>query len=771
MGMNEKEKINNPFIGTIFERGYGYAFSYIMNHPDYDLDMKYVAAVYGLFFNADGSGSCTAAQDTIIKKLARMKKTDFLTARKKLEAEEVLIIALRRASYKENSGRKANDTTEVSLNLVPKGFVDNKAAGVRYNNILSYHYGQLPRVIFLDDALEKTDKVIASYIFANAGKLREYYLSGVKLRKILRNLDKNGNLEDMSMYRFEKSIARLKPYLEFRRLTDAEVLAWRKDKYQEEAETNEHGDFYIVTVKGMPGSNGSEYKPDRAYSAKMNNYAAKSQPYATPENLGTEEDSLIVDNSNLGTEEQGTEEEGTDDLGTEEQGTAINSLLSEKGLSLKNTYSPEKSLYPHNPVASEARDRSDDEKTFHDSNVNVSKKCPLELRKRLGEKEARHEVETLYSVLHQFDEDKYMDRLCRINSIIDSLYEIAQSSPELEEYALAMNAAYLISHRAMELDIRNIGGYVRRILENAQNDNGFVITPVYEISGYRAYLDGYKLSNGGYAERDLLIKSQNEEAEEKDISFYIDDLADYIRSFGYCKGEEVFCPDTPLPTSLTEDKTGRRALARILFSFFRKSSYNMLKDTYYGTYANGETWLDDAILTFQEAIIELWNPHEEFYFADDVYFDRHYYSKFLMSLFYISQGKLCIKSNISEKVVALFLNAQSQSPSLIVNRIRWIKTTIANELRFAYRLKDGDNETIDLLEPVPAFKEDSRQKNKKIFSYMRDDYTEPRKNSAGSGMEQERGEEFDFLGFIMEKGPKEARDVIENIKAGRAFKM
>lgn len=757
MGFEPKEKINNPFKGTIYEGGYGYSFSYFMNHPDYDLDMKYVITIYGLFFNYDGSGSCTVHRDKLINDIAHMKARDFIHARNRLVEADAIKICTRRQNHSPESGRLMQDTNEVTLNLTPKGFVENEEAGIRFKNILSYHYGQLPRCFFMDTSLEKTDKVIASYIFANMGKIREYLLSGVKIRESLRTRTSNGDMKEMSRYKFEQAIKRLKPYMEFRLMCDAEVLAWRKLKYGETAEKNTHGDFYIVTIKnGLDGT-----KEEHSFS--MNNY---SSAIVSPENLGTAEDFRNVDNSNLGTAEEGTPEEGTAEEGTAEEGTPINSPISEKGLSSQKHYVYNKSLYPHNPSAKGQRDSSsDDEKTFHDQinneNESFSKRCPLELRQRLGEKEARYEVEVLYSVLHQIDEECYIDRLCRVNGIIDSLYEIAQTSPKLEEYALAVNVVSLISHRAIDYEIRNIGGYVRRILENAREDQGFVAAPVYELSSYRAYLDGYKLSNNGVTKRELIKTSQNEQADNVELEVYINELLDYIKANGYKKGENIYISDTPLPPALTNDRSGRRALARVLFSFFRKSSYHALKDTYYGTYANGENWLDDAILTFQEAIMELWNPQEDFYFADDVHFDRHYYSKCLMSLFYISYDKLMIKSNIYEKVIALFLNAQSQKD--VVNKIKWIKTTIANELRFAHRLKDGNIESIDLSDPVPAFKETSRNNNRKIFNYMDNDIV----RTIPPDRRQERRDDFDILSFIMENGPEEAKKTIANIKEGR----
>lgn len=343
MRQDVREQINNPFIGTIYEGGYGYSFSYIMNRPDYDLDMKYVASVYGLFFNHDGSGYCDASQEYIITDTAHMKKTDFISARKRLEEADVLHIKTRKRLYSEKSGKLVNETTCVTLNLRPRGFVENYDSAVRYNNILSYHYGKLPRCIFEDTSLEKADKVLASYLFANIGNIREYLLSGTKARKNLQILGKNKELSEMTPHKFKAAIKRLKPYFELKHLSKAEVSKWRRDKYQEETEENTHGDFYIVYIKNRD----TEVKED-----DRNNFGIiippenhENDPVKKDVILGTDDFAPSEKSSILGTDDLGTGDLGTDDLGTDDLGTAIISV-SDNNCSKKTEYDTNTSIHP-----------------------------------------------------------------------------------------------------------------------------------------------------------------------------------------------------------------------------------------------------------------------------------------------------------------------------------------------------------------------------------------------------------------------------------------
>lgn len=350
MAKEIREQINNPFIGTIYEGGYGYSFSYIMNRPDYDLDMKYVASVYGLFFKSDGSGYCDASQDYIINGTAHMKKADFIAARKRLEEADILFVKARKKRYSDRSEKLVNETTCVTLNLRPKDFKENEGSAVRYDNILSYHYGKLPRCIFEDTGLERVDKVIASYLFANIGNIREYLLSGVKLRKNLLIRNKKNELVEMTPHKFSAAIRRLKPYFELKHLSEKEVSSWRKEKYQEETEENTHGDFYIVCIKNREPAVKEEENGER------NNY---SMDIPTDVILGTDDFSVPCKDIILGTDDLGTDDVGTVDVGTDDLGTAIISVLDNIYTENKN-YDATTSIYPESLQRIDDRDENQD---------------------------------------------------------------------------------------------------------------------------------------------------------------------------------------------------------------------------------------------------------------------------------------------------------------------------------------------------------------------------------------------------------------------------
>lgn len=732
------EKVNNPFIGTIYEAGYGFSFAWIMNHPGFDIDMKYVAAVYGLYFKHDGSGSCTVHRDKLISEIAHMKTKAFIDARNRLMAAGVINVSARRKTYQENSDRRSWDTNEITLNLTPPGFQENDRAGVKYGNILSYGFGMLPRVIFLDESLEKIDKVIASYVFSNMGRIQEYLLSGVKLRKSLQSLGKNNTLKEISRYQFDKSLTRLDRFFTFRRLSNDEILDWRHLKHQEESAENTHGDYYLITIKS--GIKYAAKGDGNIYSSNIPNGF----------NLGTEEESDDFNRSNLGTVEQGTEEEGTLEEGTVEQGTPINSLLS-KEVYKQNKYSLENSLYHQNPNG------VDDVRTAEDKSKHILlEKCPKEIRERLGETVALKELDGLYNLLGQISEEEYYQRVDRLGVIIDQLYQIALTEPELEEAALAVNVAYMILHRTKKTgQFNNPGRYIRSILEKTESDSGFVKAPVREVSGYQAIMDGFKISDNGAGQRPLLMDEPSGDTEDKGIDSYIDDLKDWILCTGTEKDGCVYSTDTPLPLCLTKDRQGRRMLSRILHSFFRKSAYEVLDSRYED--------LDDAILLVQKAIIRLFDESEIF-LKDGSLVDKVHISKKLQSLLYLdAKNELFIKTNIYEKVTSLYLNARSEQELIIPEK--WLITVLVNEIRCAPKEEKVLSRN-ELLDPVPAFKEAETSKERIILNDGYRSEKVPEKTKVSETFVTYEDGEGRFVGYWDEKAVErsDTKKQTENLK-------
>jgi len=735
--LNPIEKIHNPFTGTIYEEGYGFALSYVANSRTLSMDAKRVYASYSLFMHSDGSGVCTASLSTLLNDYCRMKKVDFYGGRGELTACGLL---LSQNQFKKREGSEASnrDCTEVRFNMRPEGFVPSRDGGIDRDSAFAFPKGMWPRRICLDRGLSKKAVVAAYYICANKGTIDEYLLSGHKMRQ---NLHTDG--KPMSKYSFDTVLKELAPYFDIVKLAREEVSAFytRKGKTIRGSELST--DYYRIRL--IDGFGKEDDKPSENIHSVTGN---------------------IYSGGDFGTSKKGTFEKGTDENGTLEKGTHIKNI-SLKTVCFDNLSVPDNSSDHQHAESFEGH--ADDERTGEDSVSFKSGRgeCPMELRERLGEEAARKEINCLYEVLGQIDGKTRAERLDRLGRISDALYRTALEDPSLEEYALAMNASYLISHRMMEISrVTNLGQYVRSILKNAKQDLGFVEAPVKELSGYRAVVDGYRLSDGGRSRRPFYAEAGNTEpAATKDISFYRETLADWIRRFGYEKDGCTYVTDAPLPEEFTKDKAGRRMLARILYSFFRQSAYETLDNAYDD--------LDEAILKVQKAIMELFGE-KDFYLNDDTFIDRHHLSKQMQSLIFLDgRGELCVKRNLYEKAVALYLRANSTDG--VFQPDKWLKTVLVNELRFCLAGDTSERE-VDVLNPVPAFRETAEKRDREILRTALSDRKPGRGRKAERKMEVIEDGEGRFYGkWVDGEGPgqdeklEQIREMMRGVADGFRF--